>query len=128
MRIIAFGDIHMALGGIERLGPDLRAVDAVILTGDLTNFGGPDEADRVLDTTRRFAREVLAVSGNLDRPEVIDFLRQRGLGLHGESRRVGVLGIFGCGGSNPPPSSPIAWSENPISRSRSTGSAWPATG
>src|SRR5262245_41790292 len=31
---------------------------------------------------------------------VIDGLRARGVSLHGEGRRLGDLGIFGCGGSN----------------------------
>jgi len=103
MRIVSFGDIHMSLQTIEWLGPELRAADLVILSGDLTNFGGCDAAARVLAATRRHARDVLAVSGNLDQLEVIDFLRQEGVSLHGESRRFGALGIFGCGGSNRTP-------------------------
>ena len=100
MRIVSFGDIHMALRTIERLAPELAAADLVILSGDLTNFGGRDDARDVLDATRRHAREVLAVCGNLDLREVIDFLDDEGVSLHGEARRIGDLGIFGCGGSN----------------------------
>jgi Icc-related predicted phosphoesterase len=100
MRIISFGDVHMSLRNIERLAPELAAADLVILSGDLTNFAGRDDAAAVLDAATRHAREVLAVSGNLDRREVIDFLRERRVSLHGESRRYGDLGIFGCGGSN----------------------------
>src|SRR2546429_7601849 len=33
-------------------------------------------------------------------PQVIDAFRARGISLHGEGRRLGDLGIFGCGGSN----------------------------
>src|SRR5512144_2643703 len=103
MRIVSFGDIHMSLPIIERLAPEVRAADLVILSGDLTNFGGRDDAARVLAVARRHARNVLAVSGNLDQLEVIDFLREEGVSLHGESRRFGALGIFGCGGSNRTP-------------------------
>ena len=103
MRIVSFGDIHMSLPTIERLAPELRAADLVILSGDLTNFGGRDDAAQVLATTRKHARNVLAVSGNLDQLEVIEFLREEGVSLHGESRRLGALGIFGCGGSNRTP-------------------------
>jgi len=103
MRIVSFGDIHMALRTIERLAPELAAADLVILSGDLTNFGGCDDARAVLDATRRHAREVLAVCGNLDFREVIDFLDDEGVSLHGEARRIGDLGIFGCGGSNVTP-------------------------
>jgi Icc-related predicted phosphoesterase len=103
MRIVSFGDVHMSLRNIERLAPELRTADLVILSGDLTNFGGRDEAAQVLAATRQHARQVLAVSGNLDQLEVIDFLRDEGISLHGESRRFGDLGIFGCGGSNRTP-------------------------
>jgi Icc-related predicted phosphoesterase len=103
MRIVSFGDIHMSLQTIERLAPELRAADLVILSGDLTNFGGRHEAAQVLSATHRHTPNVLAVSGNLDQLEVIDFLREQGVSLHGESRRCGELGIFGCGGSNRTP-------------------------
>jgi uncharacterized protein len=100
MRIVSFGDIHMALRTIERLAPELRSADLVILSGDLTNFGGRREAEQVLATTRRYARQLLAVSGNLDQRDVIDFLREQDVSLHGEARRFADLGVFGCGGSN----------------------------
>jgi Icc-related predicted phosphoesterase len=100
MRIVSFGDIHMSLRNITRLAPELRAADLVILSGDLTNFGGREDAARVLAATRSHARELLALSGNLDQPDVIDFLDEQGISLHGRYRRIGALGIFGCGGSN----------------------------
>lgn len=103
MRIVSFGDVHMALPTIERLGPELAAADLVILSGDLTNFGGRDDAARVVSATQRYARQMLAVSGNLDFREVIDFLDEQGISLHGDARRFGDLGIFGCGGSNVTP-------------------------
>jgi len=103
MRIVSFGDIHMSLRTIDQLAPELAAADLAILSGDLTNFGGSTAAAQVLAATRRHTRTVLAVSGNLDQLDVIDFLRDEGVSLHGESRRLDDLGIFGCGGSNPTP-------------------------
>lgn len=103
MRIVSFGDIHMSLRTIERLAPELKVADLVILSGDLTNFGGRDDAAEVLAATRRHAPNVLAVCGNLDLREVIDFLDDEGVSLHGDARRVAGLGIFGCGGSNVTP-------------------------
>jgi Icc-related predicted phosphoesterase len=103
MRIVSFGDVHMALPMIERLAPELAAAALVIVSGDLTNYGGSDDAGRVLAAIRRHARQVLAVSGNLDYREVIDFLDAQGVSLHGDARRFGDLGIFGCGGSNVTP-------------------------
>ena len=100
MRIVSIGDIHMSLRAIEQLGAELAAADLVILSGDLTNFGGREDAAIVLAATRRYARQVLAVCGNLDFRDVIDYLDDEQVSLHGDARRIGDLGIFGCGGSN----------------------------
>jgi Icc-related predicted phosphoesterase len=90
----------MAFRAIERLAPVLRAADYAILTGDLTHFGDPPDAFRVVDAVRAHCPTVLAVTGNLDMPWVIDAFREQGISLHGEGRRLGDLGVFGCGGSN----------------------------
>lgn len=100
MRLVCFGDIHMALHAIERMAPALRAADGAILTGDITNFGDPPDALRVVDAVRAHCPRVWAVTGNLDMAWVIDAFRDAGISLHGEGRRLGDLGVFGCGGSN----------------------------
>ena len=100
MRLVCFGDIHMALGAIDRLAGELGAADVAILTGDLTTFGDPPDAERVVSAVRAHCPSVLAVTGNLDMPWVIDAFRTAGISLHGEGRRLGSLGVFGCGGSN----------------------------
>jgi Icc-related predicted phosphoesterase len=100
VRLVCFGDIHMAFRAIERLGPVLREADCAILTGDLTHFGDPPDAFRVVNAVRQHCPNVLAVTGNLDMPWVIDAFRAEGISLHGEGRRLGSLGVFGCGGSN----------------------------
>lgn len=100
MRLVCFGDIHMAFRAIERLGPTLREADFAILTGDLTHFGDPPDALRVVNAVRAHCPDILAVTGNLDMPWVIDAFRAEEISLHGEGRRLGDLGVFGCGGSN----------------------------
>jgi Icc-related predicted phosphoesterase len=100
VRFVCFGDIHMALRAIDRLAPELAGADAAILVGDLTNFGDPPDARQVVDAVRAHCPNVLAVTGNLDMPQVIDAFRADGISLHGEGRRLGPIGIFGCGGSN----------------------------
>ena len=100
MRFVCFGDIHMAFRAIERVAPALRDADVAILTGDLTNFGDPPDAFQVVDAVRAHCATVWAVTGNLDMAWVIDAFREAGISLHGEGRRLGDLGVFGCGGSN----------------------------
>ena len=66
MRLVCFGDIHMAFQAIARLEPELSTADAAILVGDLTNFGDPPDAFRVIEAARALCPHVLAVTGNLD--------------------------------------------------------------
>ncbi len=100
MKIVAFGDVHMATRNLERMGDVMRDCDLVILSGDLTNFGGPDQMRIVLDAVRRACPNILALPGNLDRRETIPFLEAEGIALHGKGRVIDGIGVFGCGGSN----------------------------
>jgi hypothetical protein len=119
---VCFGDIHMAFGAIARLGPVLAAADVAILTGDLTHFGDPPDAFRVVDAVRAHCPQVLAVTGNLDMPWVIDAFREAGISLHGEGRRFGDLGVFGCGGSNiTPMDTPTELEEDDLTRVLTAG-------
>jgi hypothetical protein len=114
----------MTFRAIERLGPVLADADVAILTGDITNFGDPPDAFRVVDAVRAHCAAVLAVTGNLDMPWVIDAFRTAGISLHGEGRRFGGLGVFGCGGSNiTPMDTPTELEEDEIARVLSAGHA-----
>lgn len=89
--------------------------ELIVISGDMTNFGGPAEAASVLEAARRACAQVLALPGNLDRPEVIPYLEAQGVALHGHGRIIDGLGIFGCGGSNLTPfHTPIELSEDEI--------------
>lgn len=100
MKIVSFGDIHMTTARMQALGNELRSADLVVLSGDLTNFGGVSDARRVIRAAQAYGAAVLALPGNLDRPEVVPFLQAEGVSLHGERRCYGDLVVYGCGGSN----------------------------
>ncbi len=86
MKIVSFGDVHMATRNLDRMGEVMRDCDLVILSGDLTNFGGVDDARKVITDVRRACPAVLALPGNLDQREVIPFLEADGIALHGKGR------------------------------------------
>jgi uncharacterized protein len=100
MKIVSFGDVHMATSNLGRMAEVLGDTDLIIVSGDLTNFGGVDDARKVLDDVRQVCPHVLALPGNLDRREVTPFLETQGVALHGKGVVIHGLGIFGCGGSN----------------------------
>lgn len=122
MKIISFGDIHMATRNLERMGDLMRDCDLVILSGDLTNFGGIDDTKKVLSDVHRACSNILALTGNLDRREVMPFLDAEGIALHGKGRVVDGIGFFGCGGSNITPfNTPTEFSEDEIYAALSAG-------
>lgn len=115
MKIVSFGDVHMATRNLARMGEVMRDTDLVIVSGDLTNFGGSTDAGKVIDDVRAACGQVLALPGNLDRADVIPFLEQAGVALHGRGAVVDGVGIFGCGGSNITPfKTPTELSEEEI--------------
>ena len=65
MKIVSLTDIHGSISAIERLAAPLAEADVVLLTGDLTHFGGADDAARVLAAVREHNRHalLLAISG-----------------------------------------------------------------
>jgi Icc-related predicted phosphoesterase len=115
MKIVSFGDVHMATRNLARMGEVMRDTDLVIVSGDLTNFGGSVDARKVIDDVRGACRRVLALPGNLDKADVIPFLEREGIALHGHGMVVDGVGIFGCGGSNITPfKTPTELSEDEI--------------
>ena len=86
MKIVSFGDVHMATRNLARMDAVMRDTDLVIVSGDLTNFGGSDDAGKVIDDVRHASARVLALPGNLDTAEVIPFLEREGVALHGRGR------------------------------------------
>ncbi len=100
MKIIAFGDIHMATAQAGKI-PGIQDADLIILTGDLTNYGGIKETKTVLDDIMKINPNVLAQFGNMDNSEVNEYLENLGINLHGQARLVQrEVCLIGVGGSN----------------------------
>jgi Icc-related predicted phosphoesterase len=100
MKLVSFGDVHMATRNLARMDAELRDTDLIVISGDLSNFGGAQDALKVLDAARGVCARVLALPGNLDQGEVIPFLEQEGVALHGRGMVIDGVALFGCGGSN----------------------------
>ncbi len=115
MKIISFGDIHEDYRNLIPLKNELKNADLVIVTGDLTNFNGRKEAEKVIEEIMKYNKNILAQLGNLDQPEVNDYLTERGINLHGNGFIKDDIGIFGVGGSNLTPfNTPTEFNEDEI--------------
>ncbi|MGQ9818166.1 MAG: metallophosphoesterase [bacterium] len=99
MKIIALSDIHGRTGYDKKTIDILSGADLIIIAGDITNFGGKNDAGVVLDEIMELNQNVLAIPGNCDRPDVIDLLKAKGVNLHGEIREFRDILFFGVGGS-----------------------------
>jgi uncharacterized protein len=112
VRVAAAGDIHCEERNRAAVATAFDAVsgevDLIVLAGDLTTHGLPDEAQVLVDATRDVGVPVVAVLGNHDlhagrRDEVVEVLRGGGIELldrshttHGvKGCEVGIAGVKG---------------------------------
>jgi Icc-related predicted phosphoesterase len=115
IRIAAVGDVHVAVDSDERFEPWIGSVcseaDVLLLAGDLTRSGHPDEAACLANELARIRIPVVAVLGNHDyqlesEEKIVALLRQARVHvLEGDSvilpidgLRVGIVGTKGFGG------------------------------
>jgi uncharacterized protein len=103
MLLLCCADIHGEGAGMADVVAATPGVSVVIVAGDLTHLGGPDEAAAVVDPVLAAGARLLAVPGNMDRPDVLGWLEARGLSLHGRGVTIDDVGFLGLGGSNPTP-------------------------
>jgi len=101
MKLLALADLHgkwqMLVEILRHAGP----VDAILLGGDLTQFGTPDQAAEMLRVARRAGKPVWAVAGNCDSAEIDRLLVEQGAGLHGRAVTLEKLGIHGVSAAPP---------------------------
>ena len=96
---IAVGDIHDEPGLFARI-PELAQADGIIVTGDLTITGGVKQAELVMDVLRAHNPRIWAQIGNMDRPEVDEWLSGLGCNLHTQVHELTPdTAIFGIGAS-----------------------------
>lgn len=111
MTIIGLSDLHGRLDLSPGAEGIIARADLLLLAGDITHFEGAGAARKMVERLRSIQPSVLAVPGNCDHPDVIRFLEEEGISLHGRGRPVGEIWVYGAGGSlagplNTPLSSP----------------------
>ncbi len=100
---IAVGDIHESTDLLAAL-PGAEQAEGILITGDMTNRGGPEQAVRVLAAARAVHPNVLAQVGNMDMPQVDAHLSALGVNMHRQARWLAPgLALMGVGYSNPTP-------------------------
>ena len=117
MTIIVVSDIHGHADAVGRVSGQLEKADLAIVTGDITHFGGAEEAQGVIEEIGKRCERVLAVPGNCDRHGVGVFLAERGISLDGRYKTIDGFVFAGIGGSLPcPGKTPNEYTEDDFAR------------
>jgi len=108
MRVAAVGDLHVAKDCTGQLRPIFARLegraDVLLLCGDLTDYGLPEEAHILRKELSVVKVPVLAVLGNHDyesghADKVVEILREGGIVvLEGDSYQIGNVGFAGAKG------------------------------
>ncbi len=103
MRIVCLADLHDEVLSLAKMESELSSADLVLLVGDITNFGGPDELTAVLNAVSAQCSTVYAVAGNCDPPAVHHALATTAFDIG--QRTVSLAGVqfSGLGCSTPCP-------------------------
>jgi uncharacterized protein len=104
VRILYVVDVHDRFDAVPHAVSHLDPVDVLVVGGDITTFGTPDDAERAIELWRPLAPRLLAVAGNCD-SAAID-VRLVDLGVSIDGRGVVVDGV-GFGGVSAAPLSPL---------------------
>jgi Icc-related predicted phosphoesterase len=100
MRIFAIADPHGNYSSIKALLEKAGNVDAVLIAGDITNFGPSEKASELIGM---FGHKVMAVPGNCDPLSIMEILDNSSVSLHNKLETFRGITFVGFGGSNPTP-------------------------
>ena len=95
MRLLCITDIHSHRQKFEHILRQEPEPEVLIIGGDFTNFGPPQEAEQLLDLALLYCPRVLAVAGNCDSSDIDAMLHRRGVSVHANGREVNGIGFFG---------------------------------
>lgn len=121
LRCICITDIHGDLPRFKAILAQSADADAILLGGDLTNFGKPPIAETVVKLAQEVCPFVVAVAGNCDSPEIDARLTELGVSVFGVSQSFGPLGIYGVSAMPPWLGTMYELSEADIQRSLESG-------
>ena len=116
MKLIALSDIHGAYEKAQAVLSSEWPWDGLIMAGDLTTHGTPEEAARALDMLLSFGSPVAAVCGNMDPAPLEEIFASKEVSVNARGMLWGDIGVFGVSASPPTPMhTPYEISEDEIS-------------
>ncbi len=104
MKIVYVVDVHQDYAAVARAAGAVGKPDLLIVGGDITTAGTPDEVRQAVEGWLPLASRLLAVAGNMDSPAADVQLASLGVSLDGRGMTLGDVGVFGVSGG---PKSPL---------------------
>ena len=83
MRLLCLTDLHGDARQLRSILDEAGTVDVVLLGGDLTHFGTPNQVEDLIRRTREHCPRVFAVAGNCDSVAIDSRLAELGVSLFG---------------------------------------------
>lgn len=115
MRILATTDFHGSAEAFRKtaLKAGQSHADVVVVCGDVTHFGLPQQARELLSLIN--TAPTLFVPGNCDPPTLAEEKLETAESVHGKCRQINSVNFLGVGGSSPSPfHTPFELSETEI--------------
>jgi Icc-related predicted phosphoesterase len=98
-KLLCITDIHGATKVLQEILCAAGKCDAILLGGDITHFGEPEEAARLVRLAQEYHPNVFAVAGNCDSAEIERCLEELGVGINGKGQFLKEFGIHGLSGA-----------------------------
>ena len=112
-KIIHISDLHGNATIIDSIAEEITAANLLVISGDLTHFGGRRQAAEVMEKVLGLKVPTAAVPGNCDRRGVAAYLEDTGVSVDGITREIDGFRVCGMGGSLPTPApTPKVYREN----------------
>jgi hypothetical protein len=73
VRIAYLVDVHDRFAAVREVLGTIGGVDLLVIGGDITTGGTPDDAQRAIEGWRAIVPRLLAVAGNMDSPVIDGF-------------------------------------------------------
>jgi uncharacterized protein len=104
VRIAYVVDVHDRFEAVSEALAEAGPLDVLLVGGDITTFGSPDDAERAIELWHPLASRLFAVAGNMDSPAIDERLAALGVSFDG---RGAVLDDVGFAGVSAAPLSPL---------------------
>lgn len=95
MRIAYVVDVHDRFEAVPRALAPIGPVDVLLVGGDITTLGTPEDAALAIESWRPLAPRLFAVAGNMDSATIDARLVELGVSLDGRGVAIADVGIAG---------------------------------